>query len=138
MAVLVHTALVASIGAFAVVLLFFRSQTLELTPGPPPSPRLIPALAAIGLGQFAMASWIGRGLLKSRRSGAGERVRLYFLLRASAAEAIGLFGLAAGLLGSPAIQTLALFMLSVAAMLISAPTRRAWERAVRSAESPGP
>ena len=139
-AVLIHIALAASIGAYAVLLLLIRSEIVPPSgpPPPPPSTRLLLALSAVGLAQFAAASWVGRSLLRSRRAGGPERVRLYFLLRAAAAEAIGLFGLLAGFRGAPVGHSLALFALSLAAMLVSAPSRPAWEQALRLAESSGP
>lgn len=135
---MVHAALVASIGVYAVMLVFLRPGALRSENPTPPSPRLVFALAAVGLGQFAAVSWVGRTLLRSRRPDGAERVRLYFLLRASAAEAIGLFGLLAGLRGAPLVHSVALFTLSLAAMLIVAPSRAAWEQALRMAGSPGP
>jgi hypothetical protein len=137
-AVLIHTGLAASIGVYAVLLLFIRSGALSSGNRASPSPRLFIALAAIGLVQFAAVSWVGRSLLRSRRSGAAERVRLYFLLRASAAEAIAIFGLLAGFRGAPLTHSVALFAMSLAALLVSAPSRPAWEQALRTGESPGP
>ena len=130
-AALVHAGLLASVGIYAVVLFLFRS---ELT-GAPPEPRAGgPAallFAAIGIAQFGAASWIGRRLLQSSRSGAGDRVRLYFLLRAAAAEAIGIYALILGLTGASAGSTAGLLVESVAALLVCAPTRPAWNRAGR-------
>ena len=137
-AVLVHIALASSIGIYAVMLLLLGSGALRSGNPATPSPRLFAALAAVGLGQFAAVSWVGRALLRSRRAGGTERVRLYFLLRASAAEAIGLFGLLVGFRGAPLAHSVALFGISIAAMLISAPSKAAWEQALRMAESPGP
>jgi hypothetical protein len=134
LAILIHTALVASVGVYVVLLLFVQSGMLG-PHRPIPPPRLFPILAAIGLAQFGAASWVGRRLLRSRRSGAAHRVRLYFLLRAAAAETIGLFGLLAGFVGAPATQTIALFAISAAAMLFSAPFRPAWRDAIHLAES---
>jgi hypothetical protein len=138
LAVLIHASLAASIGVYAVVLLFLRSETLGSFPRTPPPPRLFLILAAIGLTQFAAASYVGRTLLQSRRSGAGERVRLYFLLRGAAAEAIALFGLLAGFLSAPPTHIVGLFALSLGAMLSCAPTRWAWGEALRLAKSSGP
>ena len=138
---MIHIALAASIGAYAVLLLLIRSEIVP-SPGAPASPpasaRMFVALSAVGLAQFAAATWVGRSLLRSRRAGDAERVRLYFLLRAAAAEAIGLFGLLAGFRGAPLSHSLALFAISLAAMLVSAPSRPAWEQALRLAESSGP
>lgn len=135
LAVLIHAALVASVGVYGVLLVFVRSEMLGPHHPIQPPPRLFSTLAAIGIAQFVAATWLGRRLLRSRRDGAVKRVRLYFLLRAAAAETIGLFGLLAGFLGAPAAQTIALFGLSAAAMLLSAPFRPIWRDASRLAES---
>jgi hypothetical protein len=137
-AVLVHIVLASSIGIYAVMLLFLGSGAFRSGSPTTPSLRTFVALSSIGLGQFAAVSWVGRALLRSRRSGGAERVRLYFLLRASAAAAIGLFGLLVGFRGAPLAHSVALFGMSLAAMLISAPSRAAWEQALRMTESPGP
>jgi hypothetical protein len=98
---------------------------------PDPAQRSFWILAAIGLAQFVGAWWVGRRLLRSPRSAGGSRVRAFFLLRGAAAEAIGIFGLLAGLLRAPIAQTVTLFALSLIALLASAPTRAAWEEAQR-------
>jgi hypothetical protein len=135
---LVHTALLASVGVYAVVLLFLRSEIAPAAAEPPAGTRLFLVLAALGAAQFAGASVVGRALLRSPRSGAADRVRLYFLLRGAAAEAIALYGFVLGLLGASASQVAALFVLSVAALLLCAPARVSWEEAFRRAQSSSP
>jgi hypothetical protein len=135
---LVHTALAASIGVYAVLLLVLRKGALGSPTGANPAQRSFWILAAIGLAQFAGAWWVGRRLLRSPRGGEQRRVRAFFVLRGAAAEAIGIFGLLAGLLTAPIAQTITLFVLSLIAMLASAPTRSAWEEALRLARSPDP
>jgi FtsH-binding integral membrane protein len=134
--VLVHTALAASVGVYAVMLVWLGRGTLSRPAQPDPAQKSFWILAAIGLAQFAGAWWVGRRLLRSPRSGAGSRVRAFFLLRGAAAEAIGLFGLLAGFLAAPIAATITLFALSLIAMLASAPTRAAWEEARRRAGEP--
>lgn len=131
---LVHTALLAAVGVYGVVLVFLRS---ELTPDSRLSesgwtPFVL--FAALGAAQFAGISFVGKMLLRSRRAGARDRVRLYFLLRAAAAEAIALYGLVLGFLGVPLAQVAALFAMAVAALLACFPGRGPWEDATRIAE----
>jgi len=135
---LVHTALLASVGVYAVVLLFLRSEIALSTAVPPAGTRLFLVLAALGAAQFAGATFVGRALLRSPRSGAADRVRLYFLLRGAAAEGIALYGFVLGLLGASASQVAALFVLSVAALLLCAPARVSWEETLRRAQSSSP
>ena len=118
--------------------LWLGRGTIASAAPPDPAQRSFWILAAIGLAQFAGASWVGRRLLRSPRRGAGSRVRSYFLLRGAAAEALGLFGLLAGMLRAPVAQTITLFALSFLCLLVSAPIRPAWEQARRVAESPDP
>jgi F0F1-type ATP synthase membrane subunit c/vacuolar-type H+-ATPase subunit K len=130
---LVHTGLLAAVGVYGVVLAFFRT---EVAPHPPHPPEvgLFALLAALGIAQFAGASIAGRMLLRSARSGTGERVRLYFLLRAAAAEAIAIYGLVLGFLRAPLSQVLALFALGVAALFFCAPGKAAWAAATSRSE----
>ncbi len=135
---LVHTALAASVGVYAVVLLFLRSEITASGSAPPAGQRLFLVLAVLGAAQFAGASLVGRALLRSSRSGAAERVRLYFMLRGAAAEAIALYGLVLGLLGGAAAHVTALFALAAAALLACAPRKASWEEALRRAQSSSP
>lgn len=130
---LVHTALLASVGVYGIVLLFFR---LEVTPERHSGSGLTLFLlfAALGAAQFAGISLVGRLLLRSSRAGARDRVRLYFLLRAAAAEAIALYGLVLGFLGLSPAQVAALFAMAVAALFACFPGRGPWEEATRIAE----
>ncbi len=133
-AALVHTALLASVGVYGVVLAFFRSELAPQNARPAPSTSLFAVFSALGVAQFAGASLVGRKLLASARSGALERVRRYFLLRAAAAEAIALYGLILGFLGAPLAHVLALFGISIAALLACAPGKESWEEALRRAK----
>jgi|SoiMetStandDraft_2_1073263.scaffolds.fasta_scaffold540258_1 hypothetical protein len=133
-AALVHTALLASIGVYGVVLVFLRAELAPQNARSEPFTSLFAVFSAIGVAQFAGASLVGRKLLASARSGALERVRRYFLIRAAAAEVIALYGLILGFLGAPLSQVLALFGISIAALLACAPGKEAWEEALRRAK----
>jgi hypothetical protein len=138
--VLLHIVLAASLGAYGVILLILLGRTPNgrFPESSPSSPRVYPALVAVGAAQFGFATWAGRILLRSRRSAAAGRVRRYFLMRGASAEAIGIYGMLAGLLRAPLAYTVLLFALSGIALALCAPTREAWERAVRAAESSAP
>ena len=132
--VLVHTILLGSIGVYGVLLAFLRD---ELVPQNSPAAPLTPLFAvfsALGVAQFVGASLLGGKLLTSQRSGILERTRRYFILRAAAAGAIALYGLILGLLGAPLPQVLALFGISIAALLACAPGKEAWDEALRRAK----
>ena len=131
---IVHTALFAGVGIYAVLLLFLRSE-IALVTSARPSTTLFLALAAVGAAQYAGASAVGRSFLRARRSRPLDRVRLYFVLRGAAAEAIALYGLVLGFLGGSATHVAALFALAVVALLACVPGRDAWEAALRQAES---
>lgn len=137
-AALVHTALLASVGVYGVVLAFLRAEIAPERPQPAPTTSLFALLSAVGVAQFAGASLVGRRLLSSPRGGVLDRVRRYFLLRAGAAEGIALYGLILGFLGAPLSQVLALFGISVAALLSCAPGREAWSEALGRAKPPVP
>lgn len=133
-AVLVHTALLASVGVYGVLLAFLRAEIAPQNPRSEPVTSLFAVFSALGVAQFAGVSLAGRKLLASPRSGALQRVRRYFLFRAAAAEAIALYGLILGFLGAPLSQGLALLGISVAALLACAPGKEAWEEALRRAK----
>jgi hypothetical protein len=135
--VLLHAVLFASLGVYVVILLILRGSTRDSTSFRPAPPGLFPVLAAVGAAQFVFASWAGRAILRSRRSPAGERVRRHFLLRGASAEAIGLYGLLAGLQRAPWEWTAAFFVMAAVALAVCAPTRGAWAQAVEAAQSPG-
>jgi hypothetical protein len=131
---LVHTALLAAVGVYGVVLLFLRSEVAPDSRHFGSGLTLFLLFAALGAAQFAGTSLVGRLLLRSSRAGARDRVRLYFLLRAAAAEGIALYGLVLGFLGIPAVQVVALFAMAVAALFACFPGRGPWEEATRIAE----
>jgi F0F1-type ATP synthase membrane subunit c/vacuolar-type H+-ATPase subunit K len=135
-AALVHTALLASVGVYGVLLAFLRAELAPRHPQPATTTSLFALLSAVGVAQFAVASLVGRRLLTSSRGGALDRVRRYFLLRAGAAEAIALYGLILGFLGAPLAQVLALFGIGIAALLACAPAREAWNEALGRAKPP--
>ncbi|HYK41661.1 MAG TPA: hypothetical protein VE007_04670, partial [Thermoanaerobaculia bacterium] len=80
---------------------------------------------------YAGATLLGRRLLSAAagRPGAADRVRRYFLIRFAAADALAIFGLAAGFKGAPAADSAILFGVSAVALIAAAPTRRAWAAA---------
>ena len=129
----VHTALFAGVGIYAVVLLFLRSE-MALAAARPAGAPLFLALAAIGAAQYGAAAAVGRSFLRSARGRPLERVRLSFLLRGAAAEAIALYGLVLGFLGGSPAPVGALFAMAVVALLACAPSRASWEAALRHAE----
>lgn len=131
---LVHTALLASVGVYGVVLLFLRSEVAPETRYSGSGSTLFVLFAALGAAQFAGTSFVGKLLLRSSRAGARDRVRLYFLLRAAAAEAIALYGLVLGFIGVPPAPVIGLFAMAVAALFACFPGRGPWEEATRIAE----
>jgi hypothetical protein len=133
--ILVHTALFAGIGIYAVLLVFLRSE-IAAASARPPGTTLFLVLAGAGAAQYATAAAVGRAFLRPRRSGAVDRVRLSFLLRGAAAEAIALYGLVLGFLGGRPAHVAALFAMSFLALLACMPGRAAWEAALRQAEAP--
>ena len=131
---LVHTALLAGIGIYAVLLLFLRSEIAAVSPRPPGT-TLFLVLAGVGAAQYATASAVGRAFLRSPRSAAVDRVRLSFLLRGAAAEAIALYGLVLGFLGGRLAHVGALFVMGFVALLACTPSRAAWEESFRQASA---
>jgi F0F1-type ATP synthase membrane subunit c/vacuolar-type H+-ATPase subunit K len=132
---LVHTALLAGIGIYAVLLVFLRHE-IAATSSRPPGTALFLVLAGVGLAQYATASAVGRTFLRSPRARPVDRVRLYFLLRGAAAEAIALYGLVLGFLGGRALHVGALLAMGFVGLLASMPGRLPWEAALRHAETP--
>jgi hypothetical protein len=128
---LVHTALFAGVGIYAVILLFLRSEIVVVTAAKPAGATLFLALAGIGVAQYGVASVVGRTFLRTARGRPLERVRLSFLLRGAAAEAIALYGLVLGFLGGSPMHVGALFALALVALLASAPGKASWEEALR-------
>ena len=131
---LVHTALLAGVGIYAVLLLFLSSEIAVTSASRPAGTPLFLVLAAIGAAQYAVAAGVGKTFLRSSRGKPVERVRLSFLLRGAAAEAIALYGLVLGFLGGSPAHVGALFAMAVVALLACAPGRAAWEAALRQAQ----
>ena len=135
---LVHTALLASVGIYGVILVFLQSEIQTVRAARPDVSALFLVLAAVGILQFGAAAALGRAFLRFPRSRPLDRVRLSFLLRAAAAEAIALYGLILGFLGGSVTQVGALFALAVAALLSCAPGHAAWDAALRRTGNPPP
>jgi len=131
----VHTALFAGVGIYAVLLVFLRTEIAAVASPQPPGTMLFLVLAGLGAVQYGVASAVGRAMLRARRSRPLDRVRVSFLLRGAAAEAIALYGLVLGFLGGRAVHVAALLALSVVALLACVPGKGAWEEALRRAES---
>jgi hypothetical protein len=130
-AAVIQVALGASLGVYTLLLVFLR-RSLEREPRE--GTGLFLALAAIGIAQFLAVSAIGRKTLASGRGDPVGRVRSYFLIRGAAAEALGIFGLTIGMMGTPLGQALALIAMGAVGLAAAAPTRGAWEEALRLAE----
>jgi F0F1-type ATP synthase membrane subunit c/vacuolar-type H+-ATPase subunit K len=130
-AAVAHVAMLASIGLYAGLLWLARPAALE----GPGRPQLSSILLAVGLAEYALATFLGRRLLAAAagRPGAADRVRRYFLVRFAAADAIAIFGLVAGFKGAPAADSAILFAVSAVALIAAAPSRRAWASAWRLA-----
>jgi F0F1-type ATP synthase membrane subunit c/vacuolar-type H+-ATPase subunit K len=131
---LVHTAMLAAVGVYAVALVFFRLEIVPNARALRADARLFLVFVALGVVQFSGAWVLGLRLLRLKRPDARDRIRLYFLIRAGAAEAIALFGFVLGFLGGRPLEVVALFAASVAGLLACAPGRHAWEQARRAAE----
>ncbi len=132
---LIQVAMLASVGLYGAVVFFYRLG-VEPEDTPPPPPTLGPlfaVLAALGLLQLAGAMLAGRFVLRSRRGEPEGRVRVYFLMRAAAAECVAIYAFALGFLGSPPLRVLALFLVGAAALAAWFPGRAAWGRAMRIA-----
>jgi len=132
---IVHTALFAGVGIYAVLLIFLQTELAGEASAHPPGSTLFPVLAGLGVFQYAVASVVARAMLRARRSPPLDRVRLSFLLRGAAAEAIALYGLVLGFLGGRAVHVAALFGLAVLALLACFPGKVAWAEAMRRAQS---
>lgn len=138
MAVILHTVLAASIGVYGALLLVMRHNLTAPPSRPVPSLKVVLLLVLAGAAQFGAVSWYGRAALRSTRFPPTDRVRRYFFLRGASAEAIAMYGLLAGWLRAPAACAAALFVMAAAALWSCAPTRAAWDEALRAAQSPNP
>lgn len=132
---LVHAVFLASVGVFALVLWFARRGG-----GAPADPTGRAETLAFVLLLIAAAECLGADRLGRRRLRRGSadpisRVRVFFVVRFGAAEAAAVFGLMLGFLGGGAVAVGLLFGLSVAALLLAAPSREAWAEALALAVS---
>lgn len=129
----VHLAMLAAIPLYAGVLWLARGYAAPLRSGPERL-RFVGILLAIGAAEWVAASLIGRRMLRTgRMGGPSDRVRRYFLVRFAAAEAMAVFGLFAGFTGVRFAEAGLLFGASALALVLSTPTRSAWDRAAQTA-----
>jgi F0F1-type ATP synthase membrane subunit c/vacuolar-type H+-ATPase subunit K len=134
---LIHLALLAALGMYGVLLVQVWRRTGSHRGPATDSPLWFVAL----LGVSGIALGLGVLLGKRLPSGSGkpsDRVRRLFIIRATLAESVGVYGLLLGYLGAVLGQVAVLFAIALAAMLVWAPTREAWQNALRLAENKGP
>ena len=127
---LVHMAFLASVGVYIVVLWFARKNG-----GAPAAPigkaeTLAFLFLMIGGAECFGADWLGRRRLLRGSGDPVSRVRAFFLVRFAAAEAAAVFGLMLGFLGGGGFAVGLLFSLSVLALVLAAPSREAWSKAM--------
>jgi hypothetical protein len=134
----IHLALLAALGLYCLLFVRIRARMSANDSLPVPRTNLFLPMLVLGAVQFAVISMIARKRLRSPLGRPASRARLFFLLRATSAEAIALFGLMIGFQGASVLEAAALFALALAAMLSSFPTREAWQTAIRTAQTPGP
>ncbi len=136
---IVHLAMLAAVAIYAILLVLVRGNA-ALAAGPLRRPNFVFLLFSIGAAQWGAATIIGRSLLRRGGPGRGaaERVRRFFLVRFAAAEAIGVFGLVAGLTGESRSGAFLLLCAGALALLASSPTRTAYRRALEETRSGGP
>lgn len=132
-----HLAMLSAVVVYALVLWLLRAEVRGPVPGGPPPRRLEWAFLAIGTAQYLVATELGKKLLPSRRGDPERRVRSYFVIRFAAAEAIAIYGLMLGFLGTSAKWVAALLALSLVALLLATPTRDAYEDALARAGQAG-
>jgi hypothetical protein len=129
-----HLAMVAALFSYAVLIWLLKDKLASSPqPEPPRGDALALPLFAIGVVQYLLATHLGARRLPGPPAAASARVRSYFLIRFASAEALGIFGLFVGFLGARTAVWAALLATSLVAMLASAPTREAWEAALRRA-----
>jgi len=129
------------LGLFAALLVYGLILAVWQRDGEPPPARLrMPewTLLVFGILQYAAVTSFSRGLLRRGRGGPRDRVRAHFLLRFAAAEAIGVFGLMLGLTGGRILWAGGLLAASLAALLMAAPTLRAYGEAFAAAQAAAP
>lgn len=139
--------MLASVVLYGAVVIWYRLGVVpEDSPPPPPSlSTIFTVFGVLSAVQLSGAAVAGRAILRATRGEPSGRARFDFLLRAAAAECVAIYAFVLGFLGAPAYQVLALFAAGLAALLVWAPRRTAWERAMdvarggpaRDAVSPG-
>lgn len=128
-----HIAMLSSVAVYALLLWFLRGEIRQSAPRGAAPRGLEWVFLAAGAAQYFLATAFGNKLLRARRGVPRQRVRSLFLIRFAAAEAIGIYGLILGFLGSPAGWVAALFAVSVVTLLLAAPTRAAYGEALTRA-----
>ena len=134
----IHLALLASLALYGLLLVQVRARISANLSVPVPRTNLFLTFLILGVVQFGVLSVAARRRLRASIGPPAGSARGYFLLRATSAEVIALFGLMIGFQGAPMLQAATLFALALAAMLSSFPTREAWQNAVREAQTPNP
>jgi hypothetical protein len=132
---LVHMVFLASIGVYALVLWITRGGG-----GAPSEPTgktesLAAVFMVIGAAECFGADRLGRRRLSRGGGDPISRVRSFFLVRFGAAESAAVFGLMLGFLGGGVLAVGLLFALSATALLLAAPSREAWGKALALARS---
>ena len=134
---LVHVVFLASVGVYAVLVWVARSGGTAPRDPAGRTEALAFCFLAIGIGENAWVSWLGRRRL-ARASGTPEaRVRSFFYLRFGAAQAPALFGLMLGFSGGSFLAAGLLFAMSLAYLVAAAPSRGAWGQARAEAAGTG-
>ena len=132
----VHLSFLSSIGVFALILWIARRGAAVTLDSAGRNATATGLMLFLGIAEVGWAGWFGRRLLVRGSGEALPRVRSCFYLRFAAAEAVAVFGLMAGLLGSPAV-TIGLFLgVAAAALAAAAPSREAWQSALATAGGP--
>jgi len=127
---LVHVVFLASIGVFGLVLWFARAGGGAPVDASGRAEARAMLLLLIAAAECYGAERWGRRRLRSGSGDPESRVQAYFLIRFGAAEAAAVFGLMLGFTGGGAFGVGALFALSLGTLVIAAPTREAWARAL--------
>jgi len=131
----VHLAMLAAIPLYAGALALFRGSGLPVRPAAERL-RFVSVLLVIGAVEWAVATLVGRRwLVRGGGGSASDRVRRYFLIRFAAGEAMAVFGLFAGFTGVRWAEAGLLFAAAALALVLSAPTRAAWDTANRLADA---
>jgi hypothetical protein len=119
---------VATIAAVGVCFLLVAWLPVPASPSTP-SVRVRWTLLALGAGEYLFATILAQRKVSSSARGALERVRSGYLIRFAAAGAIATFGITLHFLGTPASSVLFFLGLSIAALVLAYPSRKAFEQA---------